>query len=101
MSTNQTATQGDAALSATSLSGRLDELERRAARATKLVTWLAAIIALLLAVLITRLVPADDPRELVVRDAEGKPRIRSDLYGRDAVLEFLDEEGHVRAWIGY
>ena|GEM_PF-4830209 len=93
-------TASDASLSPASLHGRLQHLERRLRLAMGLVTSLAICLALLAILLVTRGAASSPAQDLVVRDDAGNVRIRSDLHGGAAVLEFLDDKGHPRAWIG-
>ena len=88
----------DARLSPASLRGHLQDLERRLSRARRVTIGLQLVISLLLIALIMAVARRESG--LLIEDDAGRPAIRSYTRGGEAVIEFLDEKGNVRASIG-
>jgi hypothetical protein len=70
-------------------------------RSMALIVALSLLVGLLALLVVVRAPAPPDGAELLVNDVDGRPRIRSEVIGDQAVLEFLDGSGHVRAWIGH
>ena len=88
----------DARLSPASLRGHLQDLERRIFKARRVTVALQVTIALLLVALVVTL--ARQKKNLLVEDDEGRPRIEANVSDGQALLEFIDSGGVLRASLG-
>lgn len=88
----------DVRLTPASLRGHLQDLERRLFKARRVTVALQVTIALLLAALVVTL--ARHKENLLVEDDEGRPRIEANVSDHQALLEFIDRDGVLRASLG-